>query len=123
MGSRDELLDGGVVKVDAAGRRWYTSTFKSDVVAQCLRSGASVAGVAVRHGLNPNLVRRWIKCVQEQTRKLAPLIPVVLPDTVRELGPSEAVYAGIEVRIGDALIRIGSDVPQAQLEALIRAVR
>jgi len=69
LASSNRQLDNGVVKVDVAGRRWYTNGFKSDIVAQCLRPGASVAGVAVRNGLNPNLVRRWTKCVQNQTRR------------------------------------------------------
>ena len=123
MGSSNERLDSGVVKVDLAGRRWYTNGFKSDIVAQCLRPGTSVAGVAVRNGLNPNLVRRWVKGVQAQTRKLAPLLPVVLPATAYESASGDGLRGGIEVRIGEAVIRIGAGVPDAQLEALIRALR
>lgn len=116
-------MDSGVVKVDVAGRRWYTNAFKSDIVEQCLRPGASLAGVAVRNGLNPNLVRRWVKCVQEQSRKLAPLLPVVLPVTACDPASGDALRTGIEVRIGDAVIRIGTGVPSTQVEALIRALR
>ena len=123
LGSKDERLEGGVEKVDAAGRRWYTDGFKSDIVAQCLSPGASLAGVAVRNGLNPNLVRRWIKGVQAQTRKLAPLLPVVLPVTACESASVDAPRDGIEVRIGEIVIRVGADVPVAQLEALVRALR
>ena len=53
----------GVAKVDAAGRRWYTSQFKGEIVARCLQTGASVTGIAVDHGLNPNMVRKWM-CIE-----------------------------------------------------------
>lgn len=58
----------GVAKVDSAGRSWYTAQFKRDIVARCLQPGASVAGIAVAHGLNPNLVRKWIERVLSKNR-------------------------------------------------------
>ena len=70
----------GVAKIDAAGRRWYTSQFKGEIVARCLQPGASVSGVAVEHGLNPNMVRKWIERAHKENRKIAPLLPVVLAD-------------------------------------------
>ena len=76
-GNREQA---GVAKVDSAGRRWYTVQFKREIVARCLQPGASVAGIAVGNGLNPNLVRKWIERVHKETRKLAPLLPVVLAD-------------------------------------------
>ena len=50
-----------MAKIDAAGRRWYTSQFKGEIVARCLQPSASVSGIAVEHGLNPNMVRKWIE--------------------------------------------------------------
>jgi transposase-like protein len=41
-------------------RRRYSAGFKAEVVAACEASGVSVAGVALAHGLNANLVRRWL---------------------------------------------------------------
>ena len=40
-------------------RRRYSAAFKAQVVAECEQPGASVAGVAIRHSLNPNLVQKW----------------------------------------------------------------
>ena len=87
-------------KVDAAGRRWYTSQFKNEIVARCLQPGASVAGIAVDSGLNPNMVRKWIERAHKETRKLAPLLPVVLADAQ---APGEVALPAtcIEIRIGD----------------------
>ena len=42
-------------------RRQYSAQFKAEVVGQCRRSGASVAGVALSHGINANVVHRWLR--------------------------------------------------------------
>lgn len=42
-------------------RRRHRPEFKQQVVDACLQAGASVAGVALAHGLNANLVRRWLQ--------------------------------------------------------------
>ena len=42
-------------------RRYYSPELKSQVVAQCQVSGASVAGVALAHGINANIVHRWLR--------------------------------------------------------------
>ncbi|KSD92075.1 hypothetical protein AO906_14350 [Pseudomonas aeruginosa] len=41
-------------------RRSYPKSFKAQVVEECTQPGASVAGVALSHGLNANLVHKWI---------------------------------------------------------------
>ncbi len=41
-------------------RRYHSPEFKASVVALC-RPGVSTSGVALAHGVNANLLRRWIK--------------------------------------------------------------
>jgi transposase len=41
-------------------RRVHSAEFKAEVLAACRRPGASVAAVALSHGLNVNLVRKWL---------------------------------------------------------------
>lgn len=41
-------------------RRYHSSEFKMSVVALC-QPGVSTSGVALAHGVNANLLRRWIK--------------------------------------------------------------
>lgn len=41
-------------------RRVHSADFKSAVLAECQQPGASVAAVAMSHGLNVNLVRKWL---------------------------------------------------------------
>jgi transposase len=63
-------------------RREYSGEFKSSVLEQCRRPGASVAGVALGHGLNPNMVHRWLR-EERQRQVLAPggcaFVPVSIP--------------------------------------------
>ena len=40
-------------------RRVHGAEFKAQVLAECEQSGASVAAVALAHGLNVNLLRKW----------------------------------------------------------------
>jgi transposase len=40
-------------------RRRYSAAFKAQILAECDQPDASVAGVAIRHGLNPNMVQKW----------------------------------------------------------------
>lgn len=47
-------------------RRSYPKSFKAQVVDECTQPGASVAGVALSHGLNANLVHKWIRRQQAQ---------------------------------------------------------
>ena len=41
-------------------RRLHAPELKHQVVTACQQPGASIAGVALAHGLNANLVRRWL---------------------------------------------------------------
>jgi transposase len=49
-------------------RRRYSRAFKHQVLDECNEPGASVAGVAIRHGLNPNLVQKWRKALQSTSK-------------------------------------------------------
>lgn len=41
-------------------RRVHGAEFKAQVLAECQQPGASVAAVALAHGLNVNLMRKWL---------------------------------------------------------------
>jgi len=46
-------------------RRRYSATVKAQVIAECNRPGASVAKVAMAHGINANVVHRWRQLARE----------------------------------------------------------
>ena len=39
-------------------RRYYSPELKLQVVGACVQPGASIAGVALQHGINANIVRK-----------------------------------------------------------------
>lgn len=41
-------------------RRRHSAEFRAAVIEECLRPGVAVAAVALAHGLNANMVRRWV---------------------------------------------------------------
>lgn len=43
-----------------APRRRHSAEFKAKVLSACNEPGASIAAVALSHGLNANLVRKWV---------------------------------------------------------------
>jgi len=50
---------------EAKTRRRYDSAFKAQVLAECDAAGASVAKVAMSHGINDNVVHRWRQLARE----------------------------------------------------------
>ena len=62
-------------------RRRYAPSFKAKIVAACLQGDASIAQVALQHGLNTNLVQTWIrkaKC-QSQLPAMPEFVPLPAP--------------------------------------------
>jgi len=57
-----------VSSVERPRRREYSGQFKAGVLEQCRQPGASVAGVALGHGINPNMVHRWLR--EERQRQV-----------------------------------------------------
>ena len=45
-------------------RRLHSDEFKASAVAACMQPGVSLAAVALAHGINANLLRRWVKAVE-----------------------------------------------------------
>ena len=41
--------------------RTYTRQFKAELVAACQQPGASIAAIARVHGMNANVLHRWLK--------------------------------------------------------------
>jgi transposase len=41
--------------------RTYTPAFKAELVAACQQPGTSIAALASSHGMNTNVLHRWLK--------------------------------------------------------------
>ncbi|WP_096427159.1 IS66-like element accessory protein TnpA [Pseudomonas putida] len=85
-------------------RTTYPKLFKSQIVQECLQPDVSIASVALRHGINTNLVRKWIPLYRDRQ-------PVALPAFIplkMEAAPASArqVMASIEIPLGQHTLRV-----------------
>lgn len=46
--------------------RRFSAQFKARSVEACQQPGASVAGIALEHALNANLVHKWIRTARQR---------------------------------------------------------
>jgi transposase len=53
-------------------RRFYSLELKLQIVQACTQPGASIAGVALQHGINTNIVHRWIREHSQGTLVIQP---------------------------------------------------
>lgn len=47
-------------------RSSYPKSFKAQVVQECLQPGATISGVAISHGINANVIRKWMTLYRDQ---------------------------------------------------------
>ena len=121
------------VRTNRTGRRTYSREYKLEIVEECSAPGVSVAGVALSHRINANLVRRWI--VQRGAGRLYPTVntsSVMLPVTVglssrvvlpvrraSAPGPSKNCAGVIEIELEAARIRVRGAVDAAALRTVL----
>ena len=76
-------------------RRRYSAELKAQVLSECERPAASVASVAMSHGINANVVHKWRRLAREGAAPLpgASFIPVTLP------APSEVALPDIRMEL------------------------
>jgi transposase len=58
-------------------RRTHSPEFKTQVLGECQQPGASVAAVAIAHGLNPNVVRKWL--AGQNLKRMGSAPPAAVP--------------------------------------------
>jgi transposase len=97
-------------------RRFYEPQLKRQIVAEAQAPGASVAGVALAHGINANIVHRWIR-EQAGLGSAAPQGFMAL--SIQASAPAAASADGgktgirIELRRGATLVSIAWPAAQA----------
>lgn len=98
-------------------RRSYSDEFKSQVMAECEEPGASVAKVAMSHGINDNVVHRWRQLVREGRPVAAPaprgeFVPVALTAASAQVGGNRQDIR-VEIRRGVTAITVSWPVSAA----------
>ena len=119
------------------GRRNHDQGFKSDLVAQSLVAGASVSAIAMKGGINANLLFKWrrehVKAMARSAPAAATLVPVCLVPDVAPTAQAKAIVVSganrsarsgvIEVEIAGAQLRLRGDVDETMLGCVLRALR
>ena len=96
-----------IAALRAPRRRRYSAELKAEVLAQCAAPGASVAKVAMSHGINANVVHHWRQLARETGAQGAPprseFVPVPLATTAPAVADSDI---RIELRRGATALTI-----------------
>jgi transposase len=108
-----EIVDTMTNEVQAVRRtrREYSAELKAQVVQACRQPGASVASVAMAHGINANIVHRWLR---EPSRALAvarpaAFVPINLAPAAAPTDRSTLAAASdirVEVRRGTSVVTV-----------------
>lgn len=108
-------------------RRHHTLEFKQQLVAECSGGGASVAGVALAHGINANQLHKWRRNLlpaKTATRRDT-LLPVTVEPASMTLDvlTAESYPGAIEIEVPNARLtlrgRVDLDALQTVLAVLL----
>jgi len=114
--TRSEVLSG------PERRRRWTLEQKTRIVAESLAPDAVAREGARRHGVHPNQRYGWRREVRENAlAQQTDFVPVAVATEPTRRRPGDVSV--IELRIGDAEMRIGPDVDPTAIRAAIRALR
>lgn len=126
----------GLSRVSRNGKRFFSEDHKRAIVEKCLVPGASVSAVALAHGFNTNLVRKWISKHQAREGRPRPgtqLVPVTVieadskpasrVETMRPTASSALRSGSVEIEIGGARVKVQGEVDAEQLRVVFEALR
>jgi transposase len=110
------------------GKRIFTSAFKAWLVEQAGKRATSVAGLALRHSVNANQLRRWMRLAEQHVNERAPvLLPVYIEQAQVSVTPtvpvSSTAAAPIEIEVAGAVVRVYEGVDAHRLRMVLDALR
>ena len=119
--------------VRADGRRVYEWEAKLAIVGEAMMPGVSLAKVALRNGLNANLLRKWVvkhraQAVATSGARTATLLPVVVTTssevvvTPKRSQAAPRARTSIEVECARGVARFDDGIDRAVLRDLIEAL-
>ena len=124
-----------------ATKRRHSAAFKRKLVKLTEQAGASVAAIALAHGINANLLFKWRRAQAGRPARVKPVTQaVLLPVTMDFLPPASAVIelsapavrasparaaatGIIEIEVGGARVRLRGNVDAASVRCVLQALR
>jgi transposase len=130
----DGSLGGGISRLEVlegpTGRRRRTKAERARIAAESLMPGVSVADVARRHGTTRWQVydsRKKLRTGQLEVPESVAALPMfaelVAESGSAEVPPTTEVTSGVEIVVGDVVIRTRSGADEELLTRAIRAAR
>ena len=83
-------------------RSSYPKLFKAQVVQECLQPGVSISSVAISHGINANVIRKWLPLYRDQPPAT---LPAFVPIKVAPMRATESSVI-IELPYGEQTITV-----------------
>ena len=80
-------------------RRRYSAEFKNLILSECSQPGASVAGVALSHGINANIVHRWLRDPAQSALASQLQANAFVAVTLAEAAPGPAPQLAPDIRV------------------------
>jgi len=118
------------VRADRSGRRNWPAEVKGRIVGESLAPGATVSGVARRHGLMPQQLTTWRRLAR-QGRLALPAEPVddeghtfaalVLAEDPPPAGPA-SVDGPIEIVVGTVAVRLPATTSAVRIAEIAAAL-
>ena len=113
-----------VERVRSNGKRIFVPAFKAWLVEQVTKPGTSVAGLALRHGVNANQLRRWMSLAKLEVGIRAPvMLPVQIVSDREPAVSVSSVSVPIEIEFAGATVRVYDGVDARRLRMVIEALR
>lgn len=103
-------LSARVTKVASNGRKRYDPQAKRALIQACLQPGVSVAAMALRNGINANLLRKWITAHQGGK-------------SVEQRGQANANFVELPIAMPIAMSVVTSPAPAMTPRTLAKNVR
>jgi transposase len=133
-GSDDAKRDNGRVAVASGSvrRRRWSAAEKATIIQETLAPGARVSDVARRWQVDPQQVYRWRHQdgvthgkTMHRSHAAAPAFVPIVSDAMPagEVAPAKLASPVIEIKLAGAVVRVVSGLDDAQLTAVLRAVR
>ena len=134
MDATDTQSHAGLVRrMKSDRRRVYEREAKLAIVREATMPGVSLAKVALRHGLNANLLRKWvvkhggIANAAARVEATSSLLPVVVARSAKAATPKPAHAAPrertpIELELPRGVVRFYGAIDRAVLHELIEAL-
>jgi transposase len=121
--SRLEVIEG------PSGRRRRTKAERARIAAESMMPGVKVVDVARKHGTTRWQIYDWRRQIRNGNLVLPdsiavlPMFAELMVDDSAMDAPTARAASGLEIVVGDVVIRAGTDADEGHLTRVIRAAR